>query len=180
MIPFALTLITSVFLLIAIVWLGNRRPGYRHAEHTISELGEVRAADGRLVSFGVFLPVGVALLLAAHLVRPADERAALLALCIAVGYAVAAFFPCDPGSPLWGSNRQMVHNLGGGVEYFGGAVALGRLAEVHGPVFTAAAFTVGAAGVALSLPSLKVRGLVQRVAEAVLFGGLLWALWRVV
>jgi len=38
---------------------------------------------------------------------------------------------------------------------------------------------VGLATVGLSVPGLfPVRGLIQRVAEAVLFGGLLLALWR--
>jgi len=179
MLPFALALTASTYLLSAIVGFAARRPDYSHFKNTISELGEAGAASARLVSFGVFLPVGLTLLLVAVLARPVEADAALLALCIAVGYVVAAIFPCDPGSPVSGSPRQAVHNLGGGVEYIGGALALWRLSKTHGLLFQVAALIVGAAAVALSIPSLPgIRGLVQRVAEAALFAGLTLSQWQ--
>lgn len=179
MLPFALALTTSAYLLSAIIGFAARRPDYNHSKNTISELGEAGATSARLVSFGVFLPVGLALLLVAVLARRVEPDGALLALCIAVGYAVAAIFPCDAGSPVSGSPRQTVHNLGGGVEYVGGALALWRLSEAHGSFFQVAALTVGAAAVALSIPSLPgIRGLVQRVAEVALFAGLSLSLWH--
>ncbi len=179
MLPFALALIACACLLLAIVGFAAHRPDYSHFKNTISELGEAGATNARLVSFGVFLPVGVTLLLVAVLARAVEVNAALLAVCMGVGYAVAAIFPCDPGSPVSGSPRQAVHNLGGGVEYFGGALALWRLSEVHGSFFHVAALTVAVAGVALTIPSLPgIRGLVQRVAEVALFACLSLALWH--
>lgn len=172
-----LTLSASLLLLVALIAFSRRRPGYSHLRHTISELGEVGSNDGRLVSLGVFLPVGGLLGAAALLTREVHPAASLLAACVAVGYAVAAFFPCDPSSPLEGSARQGIHNLGGAVEYVGGTLALWRLGEAHGPGYQVAAVAVGLATVGMSLSGFfPVRGLIQRGAEAVLFSGLAVAL----
>ena len=95
------------------------------------------------------------------------------------GYLGAAVFPCDVGSPFSGSNRQAMHNLGGAVEYLGGAAALLRLAEHNGQPFKALGFIVLGVTIGISLPLLApVRGLVQRVGEPCLFGGLALALWH--
>ena len=182
-----LALAASTYLAAAIVLFARRRPGYRHAEHTISELGEAGAADGRLVSWGVFLPVGLACLVIAWLlgapkgppVSDFVEAARALALCLATGYLVAAVFPCDPGSPLSGSFRQAIHNLGGAVEYAGGTFALFTLAR-EAPAsepFQIAGALVMAGILGISFAS-RWRGLIQRVAEAALFGGLILATIR--
>lgn len=123
-----------MFLTIAVLGWARRRPGYQHARDTISELGEARAADSRPVSLGTFLPVGLVMLGVAALTREIAGPSAVLAACIGTGYAVAALFPCDPGSPLSGSLR---HNFGGGIEYVGGALALFGLGEIHGSAFSA-------------------------------------------
>jgi hypothetical protein len=172
-----LSIAASTLLLVALLYFPRRRPGYSHVRHTISELGEAGSRDGRVVSLGVFLPVGLLLGAAALFTREVHPNAALLAACVGVGYAVAAFFPCDPGSPLQGSARQGVHNLGGAVEYVGGTLALWRLGETGTVGYQAAAAVVGLATVGLSLTGLfAVRGLIQRVAEAVLFTALVVAL----
>lgn len=189
MIPLAslLAIAASLYLAAAILLFARRRPSYRHSEHTISELGEAGASDGRLVSWGVFLPVGLACLaIAWRLGAPGGtggaeisdfaEASRALALCLAVGYLVAAIFPCDPGSPLSGSFRQVIHNLGGGVEYAGGTFALftlAREAATPAPFQIAGALVMaGVIGISFASPW---RGLIQRVAEAALFGGLIWA-----
>ena len=178
MIAIVLTAIASVYLLASLLWLAPRKPAYSHAKHTISELGEVGAPQQRFVALGVFLPVGLLLLLAAALVRSASQASAL-ALCIGVGYVVAAAFPCDPGSPVSGSARQAVHNLGGAVEYIGGGFALMAIAESFGQLFKVAGFLVLVSAIALTvLPSTSIRGLIQRVAEACLFSGLALAVWQ--
>ncbi len=168
--------LTSLYLLVSLIGVGRRWPRYTHLNHTISELGEVGAPDQRLVAFGIFLPVGLGLLAVAVATRPVTEPVSALALAIAIGYLVAAFFPCDPGSPMGGSSRQAIHNLGGAVEYIGGALALFRLGETHGQPFVGAGMLVGAGGIALSVTT-RGRGLVQRIAETCLFGGLVLALW---
>ena len=176
----ALVSIAAAYLALMIAVLARRKPGYRHGVHTISELGEVTAPDQRLVAFGVFFPVGLMLLVAAALLlmKSLHEPSAALATlagAIAVGYLVAAIFPCDVGSPTSGTPRQAVHNLGGAVQYIGGGFALLTLAETHGAGFRAAGAVVLIAAVMLTLlPSNSVRGLVQRIAEGVLFAALVY------
>jgi hypothetical protein len=175
----AITALTALYLLAGLLVLAPRKPGYSHVAHSISELGETGAPDRRRVALGLFLPIGLALLPVAWLLRPASPEAAALALCIAVGYAGAAAFPCDPGSPMYGTARQALHNVAGAVEYVGGGVALMKLAEGAGQPFKAAGFVVLGTAVALSvLPSNSLRGIIQRIAEACLFGGLALAAWQ--
>ena len=129
---FALALAASAYLAVAIYVFGSRKPEYDHIEHTISELGENKSIYCHVVSFGVFLPVGVLLLGVAGLTVSTDPSHAMLALSISVGYMVAAVFPCDPGSPVVGSQRQAVHTLGGAVEYLGGAISLMWISKSSG------------------------------------------------
>ena len=177
MLASAAAVFASTYLLAGLIALAPRKAGYSHIKHSISELGEIGAPDQRLVALGIFLPIGLMLLLIAIALRP-DRPAAALALCVAVGYVGAAAFPCDPGSPLFGSARQLFHNIAGAVEYAGGGFALMTVAEHHGQPFRAAGFVVLGVTIALSLlPTDSVRGLVQRLAETCLFAGLALAAW---
>ena len=163
------------FLAAGVAWFGARKPGYRHGIHTISELGEVGAPDQHLVAWGLFLPAGLALLPLALLWRETAPAVAGLAACLATGYLVAAAFPCDPGSPVGGSWRQGVHNLGGGVEYVGGGLCLLAAAEAFGDLARTAGFLALAVAALLTvLPAGSPRGLVQRFGEVALFGALGW------
>ena len=180
MFALALTSLAAVYLVAGLVVLAPRKAGYSHIKHSISELGEIGAPDQRFVALGLFLPIGLLLLLVAILVHPASPAAATLALCVTIGYLGAAAFPCDPGSPLFGTTRQTLHNLAGAVEYAGGGFALMALAASLGQPFKIAGFIVLGTAIALSvLPSNSVRGIIQRVAEACLFGGIALAIWRV-
>ena len=78
---------------------------------------------------------------------------------------------------MGGTWRQGLHNLGGAVQYLGGALALMVIAETHGPVFRFTGLTVGAIAILISFPG-PVRGALQRGAEALLFSGLLAVLLR--
>jgi len=176
-----LALLALIYLFAALQVLGRRKPGYRHIGHSISEIGETGAPDQRFVAYGLFLPIGMAMGLVAWMVAPASPATAALAAAIAIGYLGAAQFPCDPGSPLAGSFRQAMHNLLGGVQYVGGALALMRLSEVQEVPFKAAGFILFGTVVILTfMPSggKGVRGLVQRVGEVVLFGSLALSAWR--
>lgn len=178
MLATALTAIAAAYLTVALLSLAPHKLGYSHIKHTISEIGEIGSRHERFVAFGVFLPVGLLLLAVAYLARSPTPAAGALALCISVGYIGAALFPCDPGSPLTGSSRQGVHNLAGAVEYVGGGFALMIIGQDFGQPFELAAFIVLVAAVGLSiLPPAAGRGLLQRIAEACLFGCLGLAAW---
>lgn len=173
----ALLSLVAAYLALMIGVLARRKPGYRHMVNTISELGEVSAPSQRFVAFGVFLPVGVALLVTAAVLTSLHQPLAALAGTVAVGYVVAAFFPCDAGSPKSGTPRQAVHNGGGAVQYIGGGFALLTIAETLGAVFRMAGAVVLIVAVLLTvLPAKSVRGLIQRIAEVVLFTALLYGI----
>jgi hypothetical protein len=180
MLATAVTAVAATYLIVSLLVLAPRKAGYSHVKHSISEIGEVGARDQRFVAVGLFLPIGLALLLVAHLLRPASPEAAALALCIAIGYIGAAVFPCDPGAPLFGTARQVLHNLAGAVEYAGGGFALMAFAERFGQPYRMAGFIVLGATIGLAvMSSNSVRGVVQRIAEACLFGGLALAAWQI-
>lgn len=176
--PVVLTILATALLSIAVLIGAARRPEYSHRRHTISELGERGSTFERAFSLGVFLPVGVLVAAVGIATLSTDRSTAALALCIATGYLSAAVWPCDMGSPLGGSWRQGLHNIGGAVEYLGGALALMSIAVAHGPVFRFTGLTVGAIAILISFPG-PVRGALQRGAEILLFSGLLAALLRV-
>lgn len=179
MLASALTALAALYLFSALLVLAPRKPGYRHWQHSISEIGEFGARDQRFVAFGLFLPIGLLLLAVCGAIQAQSEPAAMLALCIGVGYVGAALFPCDPGSPMSGTPRQAAHNLAGAVEYIGGGLALMKLAETQAAPFRWTGGFVLAAGLGLSLLPARVgRGALQRAAELCLFGGLAVAAWR--
>ncbi len=170
LLPPLLVLAAALLLTGGVVHFGRRKPGYAHFRHTLSELGETGAPDQGPVAWGLFLPVGLLVLGAGLLAR---GPAAPLAFCLATGYLGAAAFPCDPGSPASGTWRQGLHNLAGGVEYVGGGLVLLRLGQGGWPLGTwAGGAVLGAAGALTLLPTSPGRGLIQRVAELLLFGTL--------
>jgi hypothetical protein len=171
-----LAAITGLYLAAGIYWFGRRRPGYSHSRHTISELGERGAFNALWVSWGVFLPVGLAMAATWLSYRASAAEAATLAAAISIGYVGGAIFPCDPGSPTHGSLRQGIHNLAGGVEYIGGTACLLALGRHHS-CFMVPAAVVAISTLMISVPiAASARGLVQRVAECSLFGSLVLAL----
>ena len=174
-----LAVIVQLYLFVAIVVLAALRKDYRQVRDTISQLGESGAPRARLTSYGVFLPVGLTLAVIAYRVRSLEADIALLALGLAVGYAGAAVFPCDPGAPRRGSWRQQLHTACGWFEYLAGAYALYRIWRPHGVLSWAPAAIVVLVITASSLwQRWRVRGIAQRVAELTLFVSLALALAR--
>ena len=170
--------------LLGTLYFASLRPGYSHISNTISELGETGAPQAHLVAFGFFLPVGLLVWLAlrlTHCHRPSGETSlVLLALSgLGTGYVLSAFFPCDPGGPLFGSWRTLVHNTAGLIDY--GGTALGfllfcRYCARHKMRPQAVNFGIAAvlgllgflAMVLLGFPpAFPVRGAVQRVTELI-------------
>ncbi len=170
----ALALLANLSLILGLWYFGQRKPGYRQLRHTISELGESGSVIQHQVAWLFFMPLALVLALLAYLLANSKPALAGLATCLAIGYAGACLFPCDPGSPMQGSWRQQLHNLAGGIEYVGGAACLLQLAKTQGLIFQILALIIFALSLALSLlPKSAWRGLMQRLAEGVLFGGLL-------
>lgn len=173
----ALVTVVAIWLTCGIVIFGRRKPGYDQVRHTISELGERGARDARIVAFGLFLPAGIGLAAVAILSDERSPESAALAAAVAIGYLGAVVFPCDPGSPMQGSFSQAMHNLAGGIQYIGGALALASLGECE-PIYSTPAVIVGIVAVILTVPqTVRIRGAAQRVGELVLFASLAAALW---
>jgi len=174
----ALPLLALGYLFASLFLLAARKAGYSHRLHTISEIGESGAPDQVFVAWGLFFPIGITFLLEAFLLRDTSPAISPLCACIAVGYLVAAVFPCDPGSPASGSNRQAVHNVGGAIEYIGGGFALLAAAANFGtPARLAGYVVLAVAGALTILPAGSSRGLAQRVGEIALFGSASWLIW---
>lgn len=171
-----------------VVWFARRAPGYSHLRDTISELGAPGMPDAGKVAWLAFAPLGALVLAYAFLLRQTlgvDDAVAPCALLALVGasYLGAAIFPCDPGAPFGGSARNQVHNLFGGLGYFGGGAALVEFARRFEDVerLHALALASKPLGIAvllglfaLGFPS-PLRGLVQRGIETILFGWMLAA-----
>lgn len=174
-----LPLFALVYLFAALQRLAARKPAYSHITHTISELGEWGSPVQRQIARGVFLPVAFCLLPLVYGFYQTSPPVAWLALCLATGYLTAALFPCDPGSPMHGSWRQGLHNLGGGVEYIGGGLSLLEAATAYGPFYRFVGYGALAAAVLLGmLPVNSPRGLLQRLVEVGLFGALTCLSWQ--
>ena len=183
--PPALILLAAAMVVPGTLYFASLRPGYSHISNTISELGETGAPRARLVAYGFFLPVGLMVWLALWLIHHGRPNASgiLLALsCLGTGYVVAAFAPCDPGGPLFGSWRTLVHNFAGVIDYGGTAVGfllLARRCATNGAAIQGAGFvvagTVCLACLVLLLPVFSIRGGVQRFAEGVQFTGVFFA-----
>jgi hypothetical membrane protein len=181
----ALVAIAAATVLLGTLYFASLRPGYSHISNTISELGETGTPQAHLVAFGFFLPVGLIVWLALWLMhrhRPdRDTSLVLLALSgLGNGYVFAAFFPCDPGAPLFGSWRTLVHNAAGLIDYAGTALGLLMFCwycakhkiRPQTVTFGIAAALGFFAVVLLGLPpAFPVRGAVQRVTELIQLTG---------
>jgi len=174
----SLLVLTTSYLIVSIIYFGRKLPMYSHVRDTISELGEKGSLLERTVAYKVFLLVGFMLILSAGALYFQDLRTDMqlnlcgLLACVGVGYAIAAFYPCDPGSPLTGSTRQSIHNFGGVIEYIGGAYFLIKTAL---PIFPILGYLIISCSVAMSFSSLSSwRGFIQRVAEVGLFAGIIF------
>ena len=113
---------------------GATFPGYHHASEFISALGSVDAPHGRLVSLAGFLPAGLLMwgfVFFAWRALPSSigKMLGMLGLFLfALGYVVAAFFPCEgdcrsahPGF------SQAIHNFFGLAGYLTAPLSLWAL-----------------------------------------------------
>ena len=181
-------LTAALYWLWGLVYFPTLLPDYQAISQTISELGAFSTPLANRVNYAWSLPLGLLQCWAVFGERrqrdlPDDVRNGLVGLgCVGIAYATGALFPCDPGSPLWGSWRQLLHNLFGSLEYLGGGIGLLLLAASRRnqrPLAIAlqwSGITVLAALLLMTIPQLFcIRGAVQRIADILLFGWLAWA-----
>jgi hypothetical membrane protein len=172
----------ALLLLAGIIYFGKKKPGYSHLKHSISELGETGSPIKKSINYWLFLPAGI-LLLDAALFSYQQQRtnAAGLAACMGAGYVIAAFFPCDAGSPVAGSWRQHIHNLGGLIEYGGAIYFINKAGQQGWHIgnlnFKVIAIWLLVCLIITAIPKNPIRGLAQRFAEAWMFVCLLYMLY---
>ncbi|MGN6165364.1 MAG: DUF998 domain-containing protein [Flavisolibacter sp.] len=170
-----ISIFSFVYLAIGIIYFGSRKQHYNHVSDTISELAETGSNDEKLVSYALFLPVGILLFIVGFATQ--NEILKGLSFCLGTGYVVTAFFPCDAGSPLMGSSKQTVHNIAGVIQYAGGMFFLWQAAKRNMQFFFGTYKTIVVLvlfGVLIiPFPKNPVRGLVQRVTELLLFASII-------
>ncbi len=167
------------------------KPGYSAMSQYISELGATGSAHARLISLAGFIPVGVlaALLLVSMATRAPVSGASRvgywLLLCEPIAWIGSALAPCDLGCPTEGSLSQALHSLLGVFTYLGTTLALLLLAATPHlkpatrVLWVALAITWLMLFVLMATPSLHAwRGLLQRLAEWLVYGVLCIAAWR--
>ena len=177
---FLLSFFVLSYLIAGTFYFGNKIKNYSQIKDTISELAYTGSRYEKQVSFGLFFPVGIMLVIIGFLAN--DNNHILgLASSLSIGYLVAAFFPCDPGSPSSGSWNQHLHNLGGFIEYAGSIFFIMKAAENDLSIgfipFKIIGYIVIVCIIITSIPKNPVRGLAQRIAELLLFTCLLWQLF---
>lgn len=184
-IALVLAVLSAVLAAAVPMYYGRRKPGYSHLRHTISELGEMGSPVGKSASWG-FIAIGISLwlflLIAARLLPDQSEVFFLLSL-VGAGYVGGGIFRCDPEAPPFGSWRTTLHNLFGALEYVGAAGAFLTLkrSEFWSPLSDVMSFAGGIVFICLAGISFlhPLRGLVQRIAETIIFGGAVLVGWWV-
>lgn len=186
-----------IVVLFALVYLGMLfgggllKPGYSHLAQYISELGASGSAHARLIGLAGFVPVGLIaawLLVATARFAPVEGASRFgywLLLCEPLAWIGSALAPCDLGCPAGGSASQQLHTLLGVFTY--GGTALGLLLLATAPRlrtgFRLLWFVLAAAWlllfVLMAAPGLAPwRGLLQRLAEWLVYAALCAAAWR--
>ncbi|WP_415879077.1 DUF998 domain-containing protein [Methylomonas sp. TEB] len=178
-------LAASFYWLGGVIYLPTLLADYDAISRTISELSVISTPLANRINFGWALPLGLLQCWAVfseyrqrHMTKQVRKGLAAFG-CVGIAYVACSFFPCDQGAPLWGSWRQLVHNAFGGLEYAGGGLGLfliGKAWRENTPLALALQLSgvlVWAGLLLMTVPALfGVRGAVQRVIEALLFGWL--------
>lgn len=170
--------LSTVFLLPA--WL---RPDYSPLAQYISELGATGAPHAGWVNWAGYLPSGVLFAIALASFRrrwrPRGVQALGLALlfCEPLAWIGSAIFPCDLGCPGQGSLSQAIHNLLALFTYTGTGLGVLLLACAPGlQVWQRLGWLLlvllwFGLFVAMLVPGLdSIRGLLQRLGEALMYG----------
>ncbi len=179
-----LALITGTLGPLAVVLLtiigGVNFPNYSHASQFISELGATGAPNGRIISLAGFLPAGVLIIAFAFfawrsLPRSGATTFGMIGLALfALGYLVAAFFPCEADCRSTEPTlSQAIHNLFGLAGYLAAPwslFALGWQARrwtraTHLSVLGFIGGGLALLGVLFLSPDFRYVGVAQRILE---------------
>jgi hypothetical protein len=178
--------LSSVLAAAVPTYYGSRKPGYSHLRHTISELGEMGSPIGKSVSYFGFIAIGVSLwlfLIIAAKLLPSQSDVFFLLSLVGAGYVGGGIFRCDPEAPFIGSWRTALHNIFAALEYFGAAGAFLTLkrSEFWSPLSEVMSYAGGIVFFCLAAISFPhpFRGLIQRIAETIIFGGVVLIGWWV-
>ncbi len=185
-------IVVLVFFYLLVVFGGaSLKDEYSHVSQYISELNAVGSAWDWQIGYLGFLPLGLLGLLLLVAVAPRanlngiNKVGCWLLIAEPIVYASSAFAPCDPGCPSTGSFSQNVHNLlalitlpmttlGLVLLSFNDRLAPARRA---GWVVLAVTFVTFYA-FALTPELAEWRGLLQRLAEGILYGCLCLVSWQ--
>ena len=164
---------------------------YNHVAQYVSELNATGTAWAWQIGIFGFLAVGIlgfALLWAAAPIAPAAGISRFgywLLIAEPVAWIGSALAPCDPGCPATGSLSQDIHNLLGGTTYLVTTLELVLLAlnpglppKTRNGWLTLAAVWLTLFALMLSSDWAEWRGLLQRIAEVLIYGSLCVAAWR--
>jgi len=170
---------------------GALKPEYSHIGQFISELNATGTPYAQLIGWLGFIPFGLLLgLLIISLADVAPVKGASrigywLLMLQPVAYIGSALAPCDIGCPVEGSLSQTIHNMLGLFTYSLTAVALALLSRAPRISVYMRGLWVLLALVWLLLFTLMVdssleqwRGILQRLAEWIVFGVLLVCAWK--
>ena len=173
-----LAILSAVLAAAVPIYYGSRIPGYSHLRHTISELGEIGSPVAERVSYLGFIAIGISLwlflIIAANLLPHQSDVFFMLSL-VGAGYVGGGVFRCDPEAPFIGSWRTTLHNIFGALEYVGAAGAFLALkrSEFWSPLSEVMSYAGGIVFICLAGISFPhpFRGIIQRIAETTIFGG---------
>ena len=177
--------------LIVVFGVGSLKPDFSHTSQYISELNAVGSAWSWQIGYLGFLPLGLLgfalLLMVARSARLTgiSQIGYWLLIGEPIAYAGSAFAPCDLGCPSTGSLSQDVHNI---VSVFtllmttSGLVLLSfnrRITQTRrvGWLVLAAIF-ITLYTLALVPDFAPLKGLLQRLAEGILYMSLCVVAWR--
>ncbi len=186
-------LVVAVVLIYLVMLFGGGalKPGYSHISQFISELNATGTPYARsigwlgFVSFGVF--AGTLLVVTARKapVQGISRLGYWLLMAEPIAYIGSAIVPCDIGCPAEGSPSQILHNVLGLFTYLSTALGLFFLSFTPSLSSLQRAVWVCISLLWLTLFGLMVdgslaqwRGILQRLAEWIVYGVLWTCAWR--
>ena len=181
----------AVFYLAVIFGGASLKTEYSHISQYISELNATGTAWSWLIGYFGFLPIGLLGFVLLLVVAPNARLTGVsqigywLLIGEPVAYAGSAFAPCDLGCPSAGSLSQNFHNILSAITLLVTTTGLillffnERLAPRQKAGWLVLAATFIMLYTLALVPDLAMwRGLLQRLAEGILYGCLCLVSWR--